>query len=93
MPVVVSSVKSNSKTARLAQLSTTSLSVREVWGSIPGPVKSDTVSPTARHRCDVSSELCSPGAKPRRWVPSLVTRFGVILRMYGNEDFILLKFF
>ena len=22
-----------------------------------------TVSPTARHRCDVSSELCSPGAK------------------------------
>ena len=35
-------------------------------GSIPGPVISDTVSPTARHRCDVSSELCCPGAKPRR---------------------------
>ena len=34
-----------------------SLSVLEVWGSIPGPVKSDTVLPTARHRCDVSSEL------------------------------------
>ena len=27
----------------------------------------DTVSPTARHRCVVFSELCSPGAKPRRW--------------------------
>ena len=26
-----------------------------------------TVSPMARHRCDVSSELCSPGAKSRRW--------------------------
>ena len=26
-------------------------------GLIPGPVKSDTVSPTARHRCDISSEL------------------------------------
>ena len=37
-----------------------------------------TVSPTARHRCDVSSELCSPGAKLRRWAPQLVTRFGVI---------------
>ena len=24
-----------------------------------------TVSPTAHHWCDVSSELCSPGAKPR----------------------------
>ena len=57
------------------------LSVREVWGSIPGPVKSDTVSPTTRHRCDVSSELCSPGAKPRRWAPQLVTRFGVIQRV------------
>ena len=35
------------------------------------------VSPTACHRCDVSSELCSPGAKPRRRAPLLVTRFGV----------------
>ena len=40
-----------------------------------------TVSPTARHRCDVSSELCCPGAKPRRWAPSLDTRFGVIPRV------------
>ena len=29
---------------------TTSLSVREVWDSYPGPVKSDTVSPGIRHR-------------------------------------------
>ena len=40
-----------------------------------------TMSPTARHRCDVSSELCFPGAKPRRWAPPLLTRCGVILRM------------
>ena len=44
-----------------------SLLVREVWGSIPGPVKSNTVQPTARHRCDVSSELCCSVAKKRRW--------------------------
>ena len=29
---------------------TTSLSMREVWGSRPGPVKSDTVSLRTRHR-------------------------------------------
>ena len=29
---------------------TTSLSMREVWGSRPGPVKSDKVSPGTRHR-------------------------------------------
>ena len=50
-------------------------------GSIPGSVKSDTVSPTARHRYDVSSELCCPGAKPHRWTSSLVTCVGVILRV------------
>ena len=49
--------------------------------SIPGPVKSDTVSPTARHRCNVTLELCCPGAKPRRWAPPLVTSFGVIPRV------------
>ena len=44
----------------------TSLSARQIMGFIPGPVKTDKLSPTARHRCDVSSELCCPGAKPRR---------------------------
>ena len=34
--------------------------VREVWSLNPGYVKSDKVSPTARHRCDVSSELMLP---------------------------------
>ena len=28
---------------------------REVWDSNLGPVKSDTVLPMARHRCDISS--------------------------------------
>ena len=40
-----------------------------------------TVSPTARHRCDVSSELCCPRAKPRRWAPPFDTRFGVTPRV------------
>ena len=35
--------------------------------SIPAPVKSDTVSPSALLCCGVFSELCCPGAKPRRW--------------------------
>ena len=29
---------------------------REVWDSNLGPIKSDTVLPTARHRCDISSK-------------------------------------
>ena len=37
------------------------LSVREVWSSITGPVK----SAQCRHRCEVCSELCGPGAKQR----------------------------
>ena len=64
----------------------------EVWGSNHGLVKSGTVSPTARHRCYVSSELCCPGAKPRRWGgwgPTLVARFGVITRVYRRFDLIL----
>ena len=60
----------------------TSLLVREVLGSILGLVKLDTVSPSARHRCDVSSELCRPGANPRRLIPPLVTRFGAIPRVF-----------
>ena len=37
----------------------------EIWASILGPVKSDAMSPKARRRCNVSSELCCPGAKQR----------------------------
>ena len=60
---------------------TTLVSVREIWDSNLGSVKSDTVSPTARHRFDVSSELCCPGVEPRRRAPPLVTRLGVISRV------------
>ena len=35
-----------------------SLSVWEVWGSIPEPVRLDAASPTAFHCCDASSKLC-----------------------------------
>ena len=38
-----------------------------------------TVSSTARHLCDVSSELCCPGAKSQRY--PLVTRLGVMPRV------------
>ena len=44
------------------------------------------MSPTARHRCEVSSGLCCSGAKLGRWAPPLVIRFGVIPRV--NEDLI-----
>ena len=58
-------------------------------GSIPLPVKSNTLYPTARHRCDVSSELRCPGDKPWGRVPLLATT----LRYYSkcNED--LIQFF
>ena len=49
-------------TGRLARLLRTSLLVQEVCSSIPGPVKSDAKSPTARLRCGVSSKLCWSGA-------------------------------
>ena len=45
----------------VSSLVTALLSVREVRGSNPGSVKSNTGSPKARHRCDVSSQLCCPG--------------------------------
>ena len=40
-----------------------------------------TDSELARHRFHVSLELRWSGAKPRRWAPQLVTRFGVIRRV------------
>ena len=48
------------------------------FGPNPGSVKPDTVSPTARHRCSVSSELCRLGAKSRLWASPFVTRFGIV---------------
>ena len=35
----------------------TSLWVREVWDSRPRPVKSDAVSPSSCHRCNISSDF------------------------------------
>ena len=66
-------------TSRLLWCLSTSLLATEVLGSIPGPVKSDTLSPMACHHCDVSSKLCCRDAAPRRWTLPLVTRFGVSL--------------
>ena len=37
-------------------------------------VKSDAVLPAACHRCDVSSELCRPGAQPQRWIRNTLRR-------------------
>ena len=42
---------------------------QEVLGSIPRTVKSDAASPIACHRCDVSSQMCCPGAKMRKRAP------------------------
>ena len=53
--------------------------VAECLGSIPGPVNSGTVTPPLR----LSLELCFPGTKSRRWIPPLVSRFGVIPRVQG----------
>ena len=41
----------------------TSLWTGKVWASIPEPVASYTESPTTRHRCALSSELCCQGLR------------------------------
>ena len=56
-------------------------------GLILGPVKLDKVSPTARHRCHLSSELCCPDAEQWRWTSPFVKRFGVIPRVWCGFDF------
>ena len=58
-----------------------SIMVLEVLGALPGTIKSDSVTPTASHRCNVSSELRCPDAKPWRWATPLITRFVVIPRV------------
>ena len=71
-------------TRQLAQFLSTTLSLREVRGSIPVPIKSDTVPPTARQSSPLRRFFGAvlPGAKPRRWAPPLVTRFGVMPQVY-----------
>ena len=65
----------------------------EVLGSLLKPVKSDALLPTARYRCDVSSELCCPSAKSRRWIPLLITRCAVVARVFVQQFLELLCFY
>ena len=65
-----------------------SLSVRKIWGSIPGPFKSDAVSLTARQRCDASSERCFLGAKLRKLAAPLDAHFGVISPVQRRFDYL-----
>ena len=69
-------------TDRLASCLKTLLSAREVLGSILELDKLNTVPPTARHRCDVSSSCVGPaldsGDGPAKC--PLVTRFSIIAR-------------
>ena len=53
-----------------------SLSMQKIWGSIPRPVKSDTLQPMARHSCDVSSELRGPGPKSRAAMAEAFLKWG-----------------
>ena len=65
------------------------LSAQEVCSSIPGSVKSDTVSPTARHRCDVSLELCCPVSRedgPRHSLRASASE-NVIFNLFAVCDF------
>ena len=60
---------------------------QEVRGSNLGQAKSDTVLPTARHRCDISSkETVLTGAMTREW--ALPTRY----TLWRNTDNIIKDF-
>ena len=39
----------------------------KLYSQLPCLTLSIKGTPTACHRCDISSELCCPGTKPRRW--------------------------
>ena len=55
---------------------------RKVRGSNLGPVKSDTVLPTARHSYDISSKgAVLTGRNDAEMDPQPVTRFGVMQRV------------
>ena len=66
---------------------------REVKGSDLGPVKSDTVLPTARHRCDISSKgAVSLGRNDADMVPTNSLHASAYYSEY-NERFDLILFF
>ena len=65
---------------------------REVWGSNLGPVKSDTKLPTARHRCDISSNgAVLPGRNDAEMGPANSLHASAYYSGY-NERFDLNKF-
>ena len=44
---------------------------QKVWVSSLGPVKLNTVLPTARHRCDISAKVAVlPGTTTWKWAPT-----------------------
>ena len=51
------------------------------------PVQSNRTQHRERRAIAVSSKLCCLEAKPRRWIPLLVTRFGVMPRVTWRFDF------
>ena len=58
----------NKKIWSVGRAVTRSSAEREVYVLNLGPVKSDTVLPTTRHRCNISKEAVLPiGAMTRRW--------------------------
>ena len=72
-------------------LSTTSLSVRQVQGSIPRPVKADVVPLTTCHRGSVSSKLRCSGTKPqvqRRFDVDLASKSRFHGVNFTNDTFI-----
>ena len=73
--------QNNFVTGRLALIKYISIGEESLRGFDSKASQIYSVSPTTRHRYDLSSELCCPDAKPRSWTPSLQTRFGVILRV------------
>ena len=61
----------------------------EAWDLNLGTVKSYTVLPTARHRCDITSKGAAfPGATTRRWAPQTpLHAFGLVERENERIDF------
>ena len=81
----ISNGATSKRTVRLAHLETLLWVRREVCSSNSGSVKSNTISPKARHRCDISSQLCHPGVKLRGCAELLVKNFGEIPRVARNK--------
>ena len=67
---------------------------REVCGSNLGPVKSDTVLPTARHRCDISSkEAVLPGRNDAEMGPANSLHASAYYSEYNERFDLMTQFF